>query len=194
MQRLCEVSGSVKEYLQSPGCLVTAETRRCPFCADGHSLRLHGWYGRQALLPRQGSVVRVWVRRLCCAVTGKTVSLLPEFCLPRRQHGPGILGIFLQAFISGLSLLESMRQARPDIVGHSVPQSLVGGFLRRGHQLRAYLAARAPRHPPMPPAMPAQRRILARMVQGLLDGFDSVVRAFEHHGRLFHDRFGLGLA
>jgi hypothetical protein len=139
-------------------------------------------------------VVRVWVRRLCCTVTRKTVSLLPDFCLPRHQHGPGILGIFLQAFISGHTLLESMQQARPDPVGHSVPQSLVRGFLRRGHQLRAYLAARAPRQPPVPRAMPAQQRILALLVQGLLDGFDSAVRAFELHGRLFHHRFGLGLA
>jgi hypothetical protein len=134
------------------------------------------------------------VRRLCRAVTGKTVSLLPEFCLPRRQHGPGILGIFLQAFISGHTLLESMRQARADVVGHSVPQSLVRGFLSRGHPLRAYLAARSPRQPPVPPAMPAQRRILALLVQGLLDGFDSAVHAFELHGRLFHHRFGLSLA
>jgi hypothetical protein len=134
------------------------------------------------------------VRRLCCAVTGKTVSLLPDFCLPRRQHGPGILGIFLQAFISGHTLLESMRQARADVVGHSVPQSLVRGFLSRGHPLRAYLAARSPRQPPVPPAMPAQRRILALLVQGLLDGFDSAVHAFELHGRLFHHRFGLSLA
>ena len=195
VQRVCEVSGSVKDYLRSPGCLVTAKTQRCPFCSNAHRLRLHGWYGRQALLPHQGTVVRVWVRRLCCAVTGKTVSLLPDFCLPRRQHGPGILGIFLQAFISGQTLLESMRQARPDVVGHSVPQSLLSGFLRRGHQLRAYLALRAPRQPPLPRRadVPMERRVLAMLVQALLDGFDSVVRAFEHHGRLFHDRFRLGL-
>jgi len=194
MQRVCEVSAGVKEYLRSPGCLLTEETRRCPFCENSHRLRLHGWYGRQALLPHQGGVVRVWVRRLCCAVTGKTVSLLPDFCLPRRQHGPGILGVFLKAFISGHSLLESMQQVRPDPVGHSVPQSLVRGFLSRGHQLRAYLAARAPRLPPVPRAMSAQRGILALLVQGLLDGFDCTVHAFVHHGRLFHDRFGLGLA
>lgn len=194
VQRICEVSGSVKDYLRSPECLVTAETRRCPFCPDAHPLRLHGWYGRQALLPYQGTVVRVWVRRLCCAVTGKTVSLLPDFCLPRRQHGPGILGVFLQAFVSGDTLLESMQRARPDLVGHSVPQSLLRGFSRRSHQLRAYLAARAPRQPPVPPAVPPQRSVLAMLVQPLLDGFDSTVRAFEHHGRLFQHRFGLGLA
>jgi hypothetical protein len=194
MQRVCEVSCGVKEYLRSPEGLLTEETRRCPFCEDTHRLRLHGWYGRQALLPHPGGVVRVWVQRLYCAVTCKTVSLLPDFCLPRRQHGPGILGIFLRAFISGHTLLESMRQARPDTVGHSVPQSLVRGFLSRGHQLRAYIAARSPRQPPVPTAMPAQRRILARLVQGLLDGFDCTVHAFLLHGRLFHDRFGLGLA
>ncbi len=194
MQTVCEVSSGVKEYLRSPESLVTAETRRCPFCPEAHRLRLHGWYGRQALLPRQGGAVRVWVRRLYCAVTGKTVSLLPDFCLPRRQHGPGILGIFLRALISGHTLLESMRQARPDPVGHSVPQALVRGLLRRGHELRAYLAARVARQPPMPRAVPARRRVLTLLARGLLDGFDSAVRAFEHHGRLFHDRFGLGLA
>jgi hypothetical protein len=34
---------------------------------------------------------------------------------------------------------------------------------------------------------------LAMLVHGLLNGFDSAVRAFVHHGRLFHNRFGLGL-
>lgn len=196
MQRVCEVRCGVKEYLRSPDCLVTEETRRCPFCEGTHRLRLHGWYERQALLPHQGGVVRVWVRRLVCAVSGRTVSLLPDFCLPRRQHGPGILGVFLKAFISGHSLVESLKQARPDVVenSHSVPQSLVRGFLSRSHQLRAYLAARAPRLPPVPRAIPAQRRVLALLVQGLLDGFDCTVHAFVRHGRLFHDRFGLGLA
>jgi hypothetical protein len=195
MQRLCAVPGGVKTYLASPGMLATPESRRCPFCPDGHRLRLHGAYLRHALFPDPAVPARIPVLRLLCARTGRTVSLLPDFCLPRRQHGPAILGAFLVAWaVSGRPLLDALRSVRRESPGHSVAQSLLRSFLGRLHALRSYLAARRPRLPDPPREIPAPRRHAAAVVLALLEGFGEAAKAFIHHGRAFHERFALALA
>lgn len=195
MQKLCAVRGGVNAYLADPDMLVTAETLVCPFCADGHRLHRHGFYERWALLPDPEPSVRIPVRRLLCVVVGRTVSLLPDFCLPRRQHGPEILGVFLHArTVLGLALGAALRRARADATGHSVAQALISGFLRRAERIRAYLAALRPRAPRLPSGVPRSRRELASLVLGLIHRARDPGRAFLFHGRGFFARFGTGLA
>jgi hypothetical protein len=195
MQRVCAVTGWVKAYLASPGMLATPASRRCPFCHDGHLLRLHGVYLRHALFPDPEAPARIPVVRLLCPRAGRTVSLLPDFCLPRRQHGPAILGAFLLAWaVAGRPLLAALRSVRREAPGHSVAQSLLRGFLGRLHALRSYLAALRPRLPDPPKESPAPRRHAAAVVLALLEGFREAARAFVHHGRTFHGRFAEGLA
>ena len=195
MQRVCPVAGGVKAYLADPGCLVTDATRVCPFCDDRHRLHLHDWYERWALLPDPEEPVRIPVRRLLCPGVGRTVSLLPDFCLPKRQHGPALLGRFLHAVaVLGTPLLHALRRVREDAPGHSVAQSLRDGFLARAVLLRAYLAGLRPRPPPVPSKVPARLRELAALVLGLVRrGRDPAV-AFVHHARAFHAAFGTGIA
>lgn len=196
MQKVLPVVGGIKAYVASPDCLLSSATRACPFCSDRHPLWIQGWYWRYALGPGfgEGEVLRIRVLRLLCARRGQTVSLLPEFCLPRRQHGPAILAIFLQALVQGLSLLEALRQARVEVASHSVAQSLVRGFLSRRTELLVYLGGLRARA--LDPAIsPGRDRWgLASLVDGLCQGFQDPARAFEVHARGFHDRFGLGLA
>ena len=195
MQRIVRVAGGIKTYLSSPTCLVNSETRRCPFCPDGHRLRIHGWYHRFALLPGSQEACRIAVLRLLCPRQGRTVSLLPDFCLPRRQHGPGLLGLFLAALLNGSSLLKALQRARSGgAPGHSVAQVLLKAFLARRHHLQAYLAGLRTRAVEVAPAVPEARRPLAQLVLGLLEGFPDVISAFEHHARHFHHRFQIGLA
>ncbi len=193
MQRVCRVPGGIKAYLESPGCLVTSESRQCPFCEGFHRLRIHGWYLRFALFlftpPR-----RIAVRRLLCVVTGRTVSLLPDFCLPKRQHGPAILGNFLHAYIGGKTLLSALRKARGEASAHSVAQSLRDGFLRRAHEIRAYLAGLFSKGIEVPAKISKEKHRLASLVVGLLEGFSETDHAFLHHGYHFHRKFALGLA
>ncbi|MEM7202550.1 MAG: DUF6431 domain-containing protein [Planctomycetota bacterium] len=98
MQKLLPVCGGLKAYVASPEMLVSERSRKCPFCRDKHRLRLHGHYHRHVLVPGDQAPERVPVRRLLCTRVRKTVSLLPDFCLPRRQHGPAILGTFLAGY------------------------------------------------------------------------------------------------
>ncbi len=195
MQRLCAVPGGVKAYLADPGMLVSPDTRRCPFCGDGHRLRLHAWYLRYALLPDPEPPMRIPVRRLLCVAKGRTVSLLPDFCLPRRQHGPAILGAFLVAWaLKGRPLVRALQTVRDHVAGHSVAQSLLRGFCAKLDALRSYLAALRPRHVDVPDEVPPPRRAAAAVLLALLDGFRDVAAALIHHGRAFHARFAQGLA
>lgn len=195
MQKIVRVPFGVKEYLRNPDCFVTDDTARCVFCKDQHRLRKHGWYSRQALFETSDDSVQIPVRRLFCAHTGRTVSLLPDFCLPRRQHGPAVLGIFLEALIClGLGLLAAIRRARPQVPCRSVAQSLLQGFRVRLPKLRVYVSRLNHRIPEVPDHVPRRHRALAPVFLGMLKGFESTADAVVHHGRGFHDHYQIGLA
>jgi hypothetical protein len=193
MQRVLALAGGIKSYLASPDCLFSDETRCCPFCDDPHPLRVHGWYERYVILPPTEGTEQIPVRRLLCARVGRTVSLLPDFCLPRRQHGAGVLGLFLHGRVAGLSLLAALCRARGECgPWHSVAQSLERGFLAREDRIRAYLSRLRARL--REPGRAGPQRRLCSLVLGLVGEASSVVAAFVHHGRQFHDQFQLGLA
>jgi hypothetical protein len=101
---------------------------------------------------------------------------------------------FLEGILKRLSLLAALREGRPDAGGHSVAQSLLGSFLARGPHILTYLSTVRARLIEPSGALPGREKRLATLVVGLRWGFRSSVRAFEHHGRLFHERFGLSLA
>lgn len=173
--------------------LVDEHARTCPFCKEKHRLRLHGHYHRYVLVE-DGRTVRVPVRRLLCAHTGKSVSLLPDFCLPRRQHGPAILGAFLAGYAAGAPLHAALRAVRPDVRGHSVAQSLRRGFLARGGRIRIYLASRRARFPESPPSTAGLRGEVRALLEALCIGFAVAAEAFVHHGVGLHAMQQIGLA
>lgn len=175
--------------------LVTEDARRCPFCVDGHRLPLHAWYFRWVILPDPDGEARIPVRRLRCLFTGRTVSLLPDFCLPRRQHGAAVLGRFLAAFLlTGATLLGALKSVRRKARHHAVAQALLGGFARRADRISAYLAELRPRPLRPPRDVPGPRHMLAAVVLALVHSFPDAASAFVHHGRQLHGRFGVGLA
>jgi hypothetical protein len=188
------VACDVKFYRDHPNMLVDVQTLACSFCPDHHALELHGWYHRYALFPAAEDTC-LPIRRLLCTRTGKTVSLLPDFCIPRRQHGPAILGLFLAAvLITGLALLKAIQKQRPSVTYHSVAQSLLSGFTRRQSHLRAYLAQTFPRFPEAPATVQPVHRSRAEVFLALTAQSKDIPASFRHHGRLFHDCGQLGLA
>jgi hypothetical protein len=192
VQKLLPVPGGLKTYEQDPSILVTDESRACPICPDGHRLRSHGYYHRTAILLADHVVGDLPVVRLFCAVTGRTVSLLPDFCIPRHQHGPEVLGTFLHEHtVAGRPLVESMRQARPSTPCHAVAQSLLAGFRRRDGPIRAYLARIQPRTPVL---AAARLREVAQLVVGLCTDFTKAAIAFLSHGPELHRIHQVGLA
>jgi hypothetical protein len=194
MQRICPVPGGIKSYLEAPGALLTEEMRQCPICTPAHRLRRHGWYERWGIFPDPEPSCRIPVLRLLCVMTSRTISLLPDFCLPFRQHGPDILGPFLWGVaISGLSLSAALGRLRRGS-RHSVASHLWRGFGKRATELAAYVAGRRARAPTVPESVDPARRAVAQQVLSLVADGTDVAAAFRRHGRLFHRRFGLGLA
>ena len=193
LQRLLPVGGGLNSYQVTPDLLLDEASRQCPFCFRPHPLRRHGHYQRHALVD--GSTqARIRVLRLLCPHTGRTVSLLPDFCIPRRQHGPLILGPFLAAYASGQSLLAALRLARPDAPSHSVAQSLLRGFLGRATVIRTYIAGLRARAVEHPPATPGRRSDVQPLLVEICVGFATAAIAFLHHGVGLHAMRQVGLA
>jgi hypothetical protein len=195
LQKIIPVGQGVDTYLACPDSFVAKEHPNCPWCPEPHRLWRHGEYRRTAILPG-ARTVQVPVFRFLCGHARTTVSLLPDFCLPRRQHGPEVLGRFLEALlVTGLTLMGAMRRARPDApAGHSLPQSLLAGFRRRLPVVRAWLAsqrARAPSAPQLPGHWPVEQ---SQAVLQLLDFPGDTGAAFTASSLQLHRRHGVGLA
>ena len=138
---------------------------------------------------------RVRVRRFLCPLTGRTVSLLPDFCLPRRRYGAEVVGRLLHAVSSvGASLASVFTRLRHELQGPRSAQALVAGFLARRPQLEAYAARLRQRAPELPPGLGLYRQEVARLFLPLQAGRASGADALRHHGRGFHDQFGRGIA
>jgi hypothetical protein len=195
LQRLCPIPEGVNAYLADPAIILSAERLECGFCATPHQLWRHGYYHRYLLLPAPDESVRIPVIRLFCSTSKRTVSLLPDPCIPKRQHGVEVLLHFLVAFlIHGLALLPALEKVRPDLPGHSGAQSLLRGFEARADRLRDYLAAIRPRMPsPMHVPRPRYRE-LTDLLRALLEREQDPVASFRFHARAFHARFGKGIA
>lgn len=196
MQRVCRVRGGVNSYLKDSRVVITGKNRSCPFCPGekAHRLRIHGTYQRQALFPDPAAPETIPVHRLLCVSTQKTVSLLPDFCLPRRQHGPSILGVFLHALLEGVDLLRAIKSVRGEVQHHSTAQALLRGFLEKAAKIRSYLAGIRHRVIKPPKAIPPRHRSLGALFHGLLHGFSDPSSAFTFHGLGLHRRFQVGLA
>lgn len=205
MQRIVAVQGGVKCYSQGPLQVLTNENRTCPFCEVKHRLRQHGSYPRLALFSDQPNC-RLMIWRLYCPYARQTLSLLPDFCLPRRQQGPAVLAVFLFALVFlNRTLAEAMRSARfdlrqdlarPDLEVvslHSKAQSLRDAFQQRLDKLKAYLSGFHPRIEQAPAGVRGAHQRAAEVINLMRIGFQSTTDAFIHHGRIFHRTFELGL-
>lgn len=147
------------------------------------------------ILPAE-ETLEIPLVRLLCRHSGVTVSLATDFCIPRRQHGPQVLGLFLEALVdAGLGLAGAMRRARPDAPrGQSLPQSLLPGFRRRLSSTRTWLGSQRARAP-SPPASPNRQPLEVRLVVTEILGLAADARwAFTYAGRGIHDLTGAALA
>ena len=79
---------SPQSYTESDG---TGEypdaPKRCPFpgCHTPTAMAKHGYYSRYLVV--EGFCGRIRVRRYICPKCGRTVSMLPSFCLSRHTYG-----------------------------------------------------------------------------------------------------------
>lgn len=160
-------------------------------------MRAHGSYERWVFVldGQAAREERIRVKRFLCVRSGQTVSLLPDFCLPRRRYGSEVVGLLLQVVSTvGASLASAFARLRHELDGPRSAQALVGGFLARRPQLEGYAARLRQRAPELPVGLSAYRQEVARLFLPLRAGQRSGPAALRHHGLLFQGRFGQGIA
>ena len=198
MQRIVPMPGGVNSYLDDPNQAAKGQALQCCLCTEHHNLCLHAWYKRWAIFADGRKPVQVSILRLLCKATGRTVSLLPDFCIPRRQNGPAVLAVFVFALVfEKATLCAALLKARGDLspgaVHHSQAQSLRDGFVKRLPDLRAYLAGFKTRCEPAPSEVGSGHRDLAVVLQMMRQGWVCIQEAFVFHGRSLHARCGTAL-
>ena len=196
-QRVLRLGACPQAYSTEFERLDPARAGACPYCPDRHRLRAHGSYERWVFVL-DGQIAReerIRVKRFLCARSGQTVSLLPDFCLPRRRYGSEVVGLLLQVVSTvGASLTSAFARLRHELEGPRSAQALVAGFLARRPQLEGYAARLRQRAPALPAGLGAYRQEVARLFLPLRAGQRSGPAALRHHGRAFHDRFRQGIA
>jgi hypothetical protein len=190
VQILYPTDGSVNRYLAALWAFIKTWDYVCPWCGTRHRLWSHGQYERWVYLP-QGRRELLTVLRFFCRFRRATVSLLPDFCLPRKRVGTAVLGRFLEAHvIEGCSVPAAMKCTQMEdlsAVGAATAQVRLGrrlraGFLARLAPIRVYVGSLRPRFEEY--VSPARRRFsqAATVLQALRKGFGCLAEALQTHG------------
>ncbi len=112
MQILHPFAGSIQGYAEEISDPNRYRPDHCPQCEAKHPLTGHGFYHRTLVDAAFDGVIRV--RRYLCQSCKRTVSLLPEFALPRLRFSVSVIALFLVArLLSGLTLVAAARAAAP---------------------------------------------------------------------------------
>lgn len=106
---------SIKEFSQKNSNAFPDAPDRCPFggCSMPVRLKRHGFYSR--FFISKSFFARIYIRRYICPVCGRTVSMLPMFCIPRFQYsGDDIISALRKFYHSGISLKKFIEDLRID--------------------------------------------------------------------------------
>lgn len=91
----------------------------CPFkdCSMPVKMKKHGFYSRNYISKK--CTIVLYIRRYICPVCGRTVSMLPSFCLQHFQYScPDIVNLLYELYKNGIPLktyVESIREYFPSI-------------------------------------------------------------------------------
>jgi uncharacterized protein DUF6431 len=89
----------VQQYVAHFAGWVVPHPATCPHCAVADRLVGHGSYPRTVSAPARALAIRV--RRLRCTACGRTVALLPAFCLPFRHYSTATMQTVLALRVEG---------------------------------------------------------------------------------------------
>lgn len=129
----------------------------CPFEDCDGRMHRHGWYPRGVILA-DGRRAEFGVFRFRCAQCGRTVSFLPDFCVPHKHFCAdvicGVLGavLLLELSLRSVSAADSVHNAAS--FSRYCAADWVCQFRRNSHNLRHFglprlgIARSAPRQDP----------------------------------------------
>lgn len=93
-----------------------AAPERCPFkdCSKPVKFKKHGYYARFFISKAFTGVI--YIRRYICPICGRTVSMIPMFCLQGFQYsGIDIINILNEFYQGGVSLKKLIERIKPDL-------------------------------------------------------------------------------
>jgi hypothetical protein len=113
--------------------------RRCPFgdCNINLEMSKHGFYSRCLITPTFCGIIRI--RRYKCRKCGRTVSMLPSFCLARYTYSVEFIFMLLWFALGMDSIKKAVEEWSPLAVGLSRRHiALYLGRLRKNRRLIQY--------------------------------------------------------
>jgi len=115
VQFLFNTADTPQSYADGTGSFPEAP-ERCPHkdCHMPVKMRKHGFYERYVSI--RGFYGRIRIRRYRCAVCGRTVSMLPSFCVPYLLHGIELIihSLLLAAERKSVRYVATRWQERPE--------------------------------------------------------------------------------
>jgi len=106
-----------------------AAPRKCPFgdCGINLEMKKNGFYIRLLITITSTHLIRV--RRYKCVMCGRTLSMLPSFCLAGQTYGVEIMVTLLQYTINKGSIRKAVREWHRIAV--EVSRRLINKYLSR---------------------------------------------------------------
>ena len=111
MQVVFYTDNSALDYSEMNEGIFPTAPNKCPFadCNMPIELKKHGYYTRFFISKDFSGIL--YIRRYICPVCGRTVSMLPMFCLQYFQYSAiDILNILYEFYVSGISLESLIRR------------------------------------------------------------------------------------
>ena len=104
MQVLFNSEQKPGDYIKSGSGSYPGAPGRCPHknCKTPKKLKKHGYYQRYLMTPTFCGKIRI--RRYICSVCGRTVSMLPSFCISKFQFGTEVVVNILWESYNGESI------------------------------------------------------------------------------------------
>lgn len=116
MQIIFDTSNLAQDFSNMNDSIFPDAPDRCPFkdCSMPVSLKKHGYYSRYFISKSFSGIL--YIRRYICPVCGKTVSMLPIFCLQYFQYSAlDILNILNELYLKGMPLNSLVKKLKNDL-------------------------------------------------------------------------------
>lgn len=102
MQIIFYTERSAEEFSVKNGDIFPEPPKKCPFkdCHFDVNFKKHGYYERYYISKTFTGIL--YIRRYICPVCGRTISMLPVFCIPKFQYSyPDIINFLHGAYQDG---------------------------------------------------------------------------------------------
>lgn len=121
---------SVEEFSNKNDKVFPSPPIKCPFkgCSLPVKLKRHGYYSRYLISKSFKGII--YIRRYICPVCGRTVSMLPMYCIQRFQYScVDIINALYEFYQSGIPLSRLIEKLREDF--YSIERRHINYYRKR---------------------------------------------------------------